>query len=199
MATNTNGAASRSPSSVHEDSGGLPSRAFSALLLGLNSIGTIWIFILMLVIMADVFGRTALSRPLPGVAELVSLSIVGIVFLQIAHTLRSGRITRVDSLSDWLERRWPRAGFVLQGVFSLLGATLFLVLFIACRPLFVNAWVNNEYAGVEGYVSYPFWPIRLVMLIGCACSMLQYLMFAWAQFGRAAGKSGAVSVAGEGV
>jgi TRAP-type C4-dicarboxylate transport system permease small subunit len=166
--------------------GGSASRAFAALLLALNSLGTIWIFVLMLVIMVDVFGRTAFSRPLPGVAELVSLSIVGIVFLQIAHTLRSGRITRVDSLSDWLECRWPRAGFALQGIYSLLGAALFVVLFVACRPLFMNAWTNNEYAGVEGYVTYPFWPIRLVMLVGCACSTLQYVMFAWQQFGQAA-------------
>ncbi|MEI6302790.1 MAG: TRAP transporter small permease [Betaproteobacteria bacterium] len=189
MATNIDGAGS----TPDREMAGLPSRAFAALLLALNSIGTLWIFVLMLVIMVDVFGRTALSRPLPGVAELVSLSIIGIVFLQIAHTLRSGRITRVDSLSDWLEGRWPRAGFILQGIYSLLGATLFAVLLIACQPLFVRAWTNDEYAGVEGYVTYPFWPIRLIMLIGCACSTLQYLMFAWQQFGRAAGKPAPVT------
>ncbi len=192
MATNSDNAVSAGDG----ETGGPLSRMFATVLLVLNSIGTIWIFVLMLVIMVDVFGRTALSRPLPGVAELVSLSIVGIVFLQIAHTLRSGRITRVDSLSDWLEDRWPRFAFVLEGVYSLMGATLFAVLFIACRPLFVNAWTNNEYAGVEGYVTYPFWPIRLVMLIGCACSVLQYLMFAWQHFGRAAGTS--ATAAGEG-
>jgi TRAP-type C4-dicarboxylate transport system permease small subunit len=158
-------------------------RPFSALLLFLNSIGTIWIFVLMLVIIVDVVGRTALTRPLPGVPELVSLSIVGIVFLQIAHTLRSGRITRVDSFSNWLERRHPRAGFAMQGVYSLLGANLFIVLFIACRPIFVQSWISEDYAGVEGYVTYPFWPIHLILLIGCACSAVQYVLFAWEQLG----------------
>jgi hypothetical protein len=33
-----------------------------------------------------------------GVTELVSLSIVGIVFLQLADTLRVGRFTRADVL-----------------------------------------------------------------------------------------------------
>ena len=166
-------------------------RPFSALLLFLNSIGTIWIFVLMLVIIVDVVGRTAFTRPLPGVPELVSLSIVGIVFLQIAHTLRSGRITRVDSLANWLERRSPRAAHALQGVYSLLGAVLFTVLFLACRPIFVQSWLSGNYAGVEGYVTYPFWPIHLILLIGCACSTIQYLLFAWDEFGRAArGRAG---------
>lgn len=167
-------------------------RPFAALLLALNSIGTIWIFVLMLVIIVDVFGRTLFSRPLPGVPELVSLSIVGIVFLQIAHTLRSGRITRVDSFSNWLERCFPRVGFALQGIYSLFGAILFIVLFIACRPIFVQSWISGDYAGVEGYVTYPFWPIHLILLIGCACSTVQYLLFAWEQLARAArGRAGA--------
>lgn len=160
-------------------------RPFPALLLLLNSIGTIWIFVLMVVIMIDVIGRTAFSRPLPGVPELVSLSIVGIVFLSIAHTLRSGRITRVDSFSNWLERGFPRVGFALQAIYSLLGAVLFIVLFNACRPIFVQSWISGDYAGVEGYVTYPFWPIHLILLIGCACTTVQYLLFTWEFIGRA--------------
>ena len=57
-----------------------------------------------------------------------SLSIVAIVFLQLPHALRSGRITRVETLSDWLARHAPRFGATLQGFYSLLGAALFIVL-----------------------------------------------------------------------
>jgi len=163
---------------------------FAGLLVGLNAIGTVWIFVLMLVINADVIGRTAFSAPLPGVPELVRLSIVGIVFLQIGYTLRSGRITRVESFSDKLERRWPRFALAMQGCYSLLGAALFIILFVSCRPIFVRAWTNGDYAGVEGYVTYPFWPIYLILLIGCACSGLQYLAFARDEFSRAFGRRG---------
>ena len=165
-------------------------RPFAALLLLLNSIGTIWIFVLMLVIIADVSGRTAFSAPLPGVPELVRLSIVGIVFLQIGHTLRSGRITRVDTLSEWLQRRRPRIASAIQGIYSLCGAVLFIVLLNACRPLFARAWATGQYAGVEGYVTYPFWPIYLILLIGCACSAVQFLLFAWSELTQAAGIAG---------
>jgi TRAP-type C4-dicarboxylate transport system permease small subunit len=87
---------------------------FSRALLLLNSIGTIWIFLLMVVIVTDVIGRTVFTRPLPGVPELVSLSIVGIVFLQIGQALRSGRITRVDILIEFLDRRLPKVSALMN-------------------------------------------------------------------------------------
>jgi len=92
-------------------------RIYQGILLFLNSLGTVWIFLLMLVIVTDVIGRTAFTRPLPGVPELVSLSIVAIVFLQLPHALRSGRITRVETFSDWLAKHAPRFGATLQGLY----------------------------------------------------------------------------------
>lgn len=152
---------------------------FELLLSGLNSIGTLWIFALMVVICLDVVGRTALNAPLPGVLELVRLSIVGIVFIQLGHTLRAGRITRSDNLILALQRRWPRAGYGLQAVFGLAGVVIFVVLFRASLPLFVDSWNSGEYAGIEGYVTYPVWPVRLIILIGSFCAGVQFLLFAW--------------------
>lgn len=164
-------------------------KAYTRTLLFLNSVGTVWIFLLMLVIVTDVIGRTVFTRPLPGVPELVSLSIVGIVFLQIPHALRSGRITRVETLIDWMARRTPRFGAALQGVYSLLGVALFVVLFVACQPLFATAWRNDDYVGIEGYITYPVWPIRLFMLIGSVGCAIQYLLFAVDDFGQALGRA----------
>lgn len=163
------------------------SRAFEGLLLFLNSIGTLWIFVLMLVINVDVIGRTVFTAPLPGVPELVKLSIVAIVFLQIGHTLRSGRITRVDTALESLRRKRPRVAAALEGTYSLTGAVFFVILLWACTPLFVRAWQRGDYAGVEGYVTYPYWPVYLILLIGSACSALQYAVFAWNELSRAAG------------
>ena len=157
---------------------------FSRALLLLNSIGTIWIFLLMIVIVTDVIGRTVFTRPLPGVPELVSLSIVGIVFLQIGQALRSGRITRVDILIEFLDRRLPKVSALMQGVFSLLGMALFIALYQACLPLFVKAWQTGDYVGIEGYITYPVWPVRLFMLIGCVGAAIQYALFAASDFAR---------------
>ena len=64
-------------------SNGVLTRVFARVLQILSSLGTAWIFLLMLVITVDVVGRTAFTSPLPGVPELVSISIVGIVFLSL--------------------------------------------------------------------------------------------------------------------
>src|SRR5256885_16087680 len=109
-------------------------RPFESLLPVLNSIGTAWIFVLMVVINIDVIGRTLFTKPLPGVPELVRLSIVAIVFLQIGSTLRAGRVTRIDTFANQMAARQPRAAALLQATYSLIGASVFLILFNACRP-----------------------------------------------------------------
>jgi TRAP-type mannitol/chloroaromatic compound transport system permease small subunit len=145
----------------------------------LNSVATLWIVVLMLVINVDVVGRTAFNSPLPGVPELVSLSIVAIVFLQIGHTLRAGRITRVDHMMQAVHRRWPKVNIGILSLYHLAGIAFFLVLIWAAWPLFIRSWVQGDYVGVEGYVAYPVWPVRLVLLIGSACAAIQYALFVW--------------------
>ena len=55
----------------------------------------------MILINTDVLGRNLLGTPVRGVTEIVSMSIVGaMVFLQLADTLRVGRLTRADVLVD---------------------------------------------------------------------------------------------------
>lgn len=152
---------------------------FEMVLSVLNSIGTLWIFALMVVISLDVIGRTTFNSPLPGVLELVRLSIVGIVFIQLGHTLRAGRITRADNLIRILQRRLPRLGYGMQALFELAGAGIFVVLFQASLPLFLRSWASGEYAGIEGYITYPVWPVRLIILIGSAGAGIQFLLFAW--------------------
>ncbi len=155
---------------------------FERLVAGLNSLGSLWIVVLMVVINIDIMGRTALNMPLRGVPELVKLSIVGIVFIQLGHTLRSGRMTRSDGLLRILRARLPRLSHAMTLIFNLVGAGLFMLVFGASYPFFVEAWSTGEYAGIQGYVSYPVWPVRLIILIGCAVAAIQYCLFAWRDF-----------------
>ena len=104
---------------------------FEALVSGLNSLGSLWIVVLMVVINIDIMGRTLLSMPLRGVPELVKLSIVAIVFIQLGHTLRSGRMTRSDGLLRILRTRLPRLSHAMTLVFNLVGAGLFVLVFKA--------------------------------------------------------------------
>jgi hypothetical protein len=90
-----------------------------------NSIETVWIFALMVLINIDVLSRDLFNSPILGVAEIVELSIVGIVFLQISDAVRLGRLTRSDGLYPRILFRQPRIGHVLGAFFDLAGSTSF--------------------------------------------------------------------------
>lgn len=145
---------------------------------GLNAVGTLWIFALMLMINADIGGRSLFNLPLRGVPELVSLSIVGIVFLQMSHSLRSGRIIRSDALLGGLTKRLPRLGHGLNALFHAIGAVLFGILLWASFPLLTKAWEQDLFVGSEGDFTVPIWPIKLIILIGCFAMAFQFLMIA---------------------
>ena len=156
---------------------------FEGLVSALNSLGSLWIAVLMVVINIDIVGRTALNLPLRGVPELVKLSIVAIVFIQLGHTLRSGRMTRSDGLLRMLRTRLARTSHAITLLFNLAGAALFALLYHASQPFFLEAWTTGEYAGIQGYVSYPVWPVRLIILIGCVVAAIQYGLFAYRDLG----------------
>ena len=164
---------------------------FGAVLVALNSVGTLWILVLMVVVNGDVVGRTLFNAPIPGVAEFGRLSIVGIIFLSLAHALRQGRITRADALLRKLETRVPAVSAAIETGFALAGAALFAVLVYGSAPFLVDSWRSNEYAGVEGYVTFPIWPVRLVILVGAGLSCLQFVLIAWRELGRSAGRRAA--------
>lgn len=145
----------------------------------MNAVGTVWIFALMVLINADVIGREAFDAPVRGVTELVSLSIVGIVFLQLAHTLHSGRVTRSDALLNRLKRARPRFAAGLEAGYHLTGAVLFAILFWASLPYFRKALEIDEYVGALGDFTAPTWPVRLIILIGSAATAVTFALLAW--------------------
>lgn len=155
------------------------------LIRGLNALGTLWIVVLMLLINADVLGRNVLGAPVRGVTELVSLSIVGIVFLQLADTLHSGRFTRADVLLDRLKRRRPAGAALLQAVFHGVGALLMaVILWAAWAPLAESVRIR-EYVGAIGDFTAPVWPVRLIMLVGLGVTLLTFVLLALADLQRA--------------
>jgi TRAP-type mannitol/chloroaromatic compound transport system permease small subunit len=155
---------------------------YARLLGAMNALGTVWIFLLMVLINADILGRELFSAPVRGTTELLSLSIVGIVFLQLGHALMSGRMTRSDMVIENLLTMKPRLGRALQGFFNLLGVVFLVIIFWGSLALFEEALEIGEYVGAAGDFTAPTWPIRLLILIGSAATGLQYLIMAWQDF-----------------
>lgn len=141
----------------------------------ISAAASLWIFGLMLLICADIFGRTLLNTPVQGVAEVVANSIVAIVFLQLAHTLMTGRMTRADFVIAGLEETRPFAAAVYRGVFHLAGIACFALIAEGTWPKLVEAWTNSEFFGAQGVFEAPVWPIKLCIFAG---SILTCVAFA---------------------
>lgn len=147
----------------------------SVLTGAVSGAASIWIFCLMLLICADIFGRTVFNQPVQGVSEIVANSIVAIVFLQAAHTLMSGRMTRTDLLMGWLENDRPFAAASLRLVFHAAGLLVFALIAQGTWPKLVDAWVEGEFFGAQGVFTAPVWPIKACLFGG---SLLTCLAFA---------------------
>jgi TRAP-type C4-dicarboxylate transport system permease small subunit len=157
------------------------SRAFDRLVLGMNAAGSIWILLLILLVAADAFGRSFFLHPIVGTTELVTLSIVGIVFMQLPDTIRGGRLTRSDSLLAILG---PRASAGLQAVFCLFGAAFMALGLWGSVPLLQEAVERNHWIGNEGVFTAPVWPVKTIVVVGLAVCLVQFLRLAAADFRR---------------
>lgn len=143
-------------------------------LVAMNGVGSVWIFALMVLINSDAFSRTLFTRPIYGVNEMIELSIVGIVFLQLGDALRTGRLTRSDGLFNIVLRRRPTLGRALGAAFDLLGATFMGLILYGSFPLLTEAWENDFYVGNEGVFTAPTWPIKAIVVAGCLVTALQF-------------------------
>ncbi|MEM6462977.1 MAG: TRAP transporter small permease [Pseudomonadota bacterium] len=151
-------------------------RTIDRITMGLNVIGTLLIVALMILINADIIGREIFLSPISGVPEMVSMSIVAIVFLQVAQAFRMGRFTRTDAMINMLERRVPRVRALFELVFCAAGLFVIAALFNASYPLFISDWERNTFVGTVGDFIAPIWPVKLIILIGCGALLLQLLM-----------------------
>ncbi|MCR9125760.1 MAG: TRAP transporter small permease subunit [Rhodobacteraceae bacterium] len=141
---------------------------------GLNLAGSALILVLMLLIGADVIGRAAFGTPISGVPEIVTMSIVAIVFLQIPQALRAGRMTRSDGLGGWLARRYPAAGRALDTLFDLIAIAVTGVIVHGTWPIFARAWQRGEFVGAVGDFTAPVWPVKLTILVGGGFLIAQF-------------------------
>ncbi|MFZ9433937.1 MAG: TRAP transporter small permease subunit [Burkholderiaceae bacterium] len=164
----------------------------------LASMGTIWIFLIMCLVVADVIGRDFLNAPITGVAEFSARSVASIVFLQLAAAICSGRMTRSDFLLNLIGKRSPKAVVALDVVNALVGAALFTALALIALPEFQTSWGNNEFYGVQGVYSVPAWPFRGLVVAGSVAAALCYLLSLPGIIRRASGQASAADPLGGG-
>lgn len=146
-------------------------RGFTKLTSTLNAIGTLWIFFIMFIMTGDVLGRVLFNHPITGTPEIVKISIVGIAFLEMPHTLFTGRHIRSEII---LQRLPSLPRNLLSGIISLVGAGVFCLIFYASWSGTIESWQLWEYEG-EGALRVPVYPVKTLLLLGCALTAVIFV------------------------
>jgi len=141
---------------------------------GLNAVGSAWVAAITVLVCADILGRVLFQYPLAGVPEIVKVSIVAIVWLQIPHTLKIGGHLRSDVILGRLSRR-GRA--IMNLIAYALGAVIFGLLVFSGWDTMIMAWELGEFEG-ELPVRVPTYPLRSIVLLGAGLTCLQFLLMA---------------------
>ncbi len=171
---------------------GAPRRSwFGTVTRLLNVIGTLLILAMAIAVNADVIGRDFFNHPIPGVLEFISWSIVAIVFLQMANTLREGRHVSNDILMTLVLRTRPRIAAGIFAAFDFTGAVLMTIIVIYVWPILKTHYVEGYYAGTAGVVEIPIWPFMTAILIGAVATAIQFLLDAWQDVQHALGSKAA--------
>ncbi len=154
-------------------------RGYTGLLGWLNVVSAIFIFILMLLVSADVVGRYVFSRPLYGTFEIAESLLVFIVFLGFAYTQHEKGNIRVQIVAN----RMPlRVRPLLDFVAHALGFAIFLLITYEAGRHAIGAWrIGEESAGM---VRIPLWPSRFAVPVGGFFLAVQFSIDAWSDLKR---------------
>ena len=176
---------------IPQSSGGAPQPGAPALLFrrftqALNIAGTLLILLMAIAVNLDVGGRNIFNQPIPGVNEFIGLSIVAVVFLQMANTLQEDRHVSNDIIIRLVAGTHPRLSASLYASFHVIGALLMMIVVIYVWPLLVENYQGGYYAGTAGIVEIKIWPFMAVVVIGSMTTAVQFLIDAWRLVRRAA-------------
>lgn len=133
-----------------------------------------WAFFLAFYVLADVVMRN-LNLPIEGTSEIITNSIVTIVFLQLGYCVHIRGMIRADFLLAVLNAPTQRA---INVVGYLLAIGFFLAVLYGTWTPAVDAWNTGEFEG-EGAVHVPTWPSRFAIILGCGLAAFNYLLLLW--------------------
>ncbi len=141
-----------------------------------NAIGTLVVLGLVVVVNYDIVAREFYGKPFHGAVELVQFSMVLIVFLQLPDVVRVNRLTRSDGFLSIAQTRWPSLAVYLNKFIHLTACIFMLLVAIAIWPEFLDMWETQDYFGVPGVFTAPWWPVKLVIFLSASLCFLLFLL-----------------------
>ena len=151
-------------------------RVANTLAIAANVAGTLTVLALVVILNVDVIARSAFNAPLKGTYEIVQLSVVFIVFLQLADVVRVDRLTRSDGFLNLLHNKRPGLTAALRRIINAVSAIFMGLIAYIMFPEFLKMWGTQDFFGVPGLFTVPWWPIKLVIASGSALACLIFVL-----------------------
>lgn len=151
-------------------------RATRAVSTTANVAGTLVVLGLVMIVNYDIVARGIFNAPFRGAYEVVQFSMVLIVFLQLPDVIRVDRLTRSDGLLFLIGDKYPRVAATLRRAINTLSATIMTLIAIAMFPEFLDMWDTNDFFGVPGVFTAPWWPIKLTIFCSAALAALIFAL-----------------------
>lgn len=146
-------------------------RRLGQLTAAMACLGTVATMLIALLICAEVFRRGLFNRPISGMTELVSLSIVPIMFLILPAVVFRRKLFRVELFTGPWRPDDPAHAF--YGVFHALGLlAIIAIVGVWAKDEAIKAWTTNDFSGIAGSFEIPIWPFSTVVVIGFAVMAL---------------------------
>ena len=127
---------------------------------GLNIISAIWLASIALLILSDVVGREFFGSPIYGTNEIVSNSVLSILFLQLPLSILNRNSLRTTIVYGALGLRGKS---IINACSYFIALLLFLAIGVGSWPNMIEAWDILEQEG-SGIVTIPVYPIRTLVV-----------------------------------
>lgn len=166
----------RRPTEVVRSAFSAVTKLVNSVAISANAVGTVVVLGLVIIVNYDAIARSLFNRPFLGAVEVVQFAMVLIVFLQLPDVIRVGRLTRSDGLMALVLRRNKMAGKLLSRVIDLFSLTFMVIVAIAIWPEFVDMWKTQDFFGIPGVFTAPWWPVKLVIFLSAVLCALHFIL-----------------------
>lgn len=138
----------------------------------LTVIAVVFLFVIMMLVVTDVFMRYALNRPFSFTYDLIGLYLLaGVFFFTVSDALREHAHVGVDIL---LSRFSPAGRRLSEIITALVGLFVFALI---CKVGFERAVENYEQHDVlAGAIPWPTWISAALVPLGCGVLVLRLLL-----------------------
>lgn len=143
-----------------------------------------------LLVCADVLSRGLFNAPVPGTAEMVANTLVGLVFLQLPFAVLSNGMIRATVVYD---AAGDRGRLLIETVTCLLGIGICGAIAYGGWGPMMEAIEIGAYEG-EGALRVPVWPVRIVLVAMAALAAVAYLAMLVNAWRRGAPKDSSAAV-----